>query len=302
MARTALRRLYLPVLMVLAALAISSSIAAAQSERGEPRIVEVDQQPSLRNGADMARLLDARYPPQLKEAGIEGGAEVWLYIDELGRVRETRLKETSGYIDFDEAAESVARLMSFAPARMESGPIAVWVPMMIRFRQSAEEAPGAKPSAAGAPAAHPPAAEPPAAGQKIEKAPPARTGTGAAEDRIMAPIEPPAEKREDLSDSPTFTPMTVRPALQNPGEVSEALRQFYPPELRDAGIGGVTNMWFFIDEEGVVRRAVVNESSGYDPFDDAAMEVGKVMRFSPARNRDEVVPVWVALNIRFDVQ
>jgi len=26
------------------------------------------------------------------------------------------------------------------------------------------------------------------------------------------------------------------------------------------------------------------------------------MRFSPTRNRDEVVPVWVALNIAFEAQ
>jgi hypothetical protein len=42
----------------------------------------------------------------------------------------------------------------------------------------------------------------------------------------------------DLSAAPTFTPMTVRPELQNRADVQRALVRNYPPLLRDAGIGG----------------------------------------------------------------
>ncbi len=121
------------------------------------------------------------------------------------------------------------------------------------------------------------------------------------------PIEnlppPPTEsKEEDLAAAPTFTPMTVRPNLKNSSEVQQALMRYYPPLLRDAGIGGTVNMWFFIDENGRVQKTQINKTSGYDAFDEAAKKVADLMVFTPAYNRDKKVPVWVALDITFEVQ
>jgi TonB family protein len=120
------------------------------------------------------------------------------------------------------------------------------------------------------------------------------------------PIEnlppPPSGDDADISAAPTFTPMTVRPQLKNTREIAQALQKFYPPLLRDAGIGGTVNMWFFIDENGRVVKTQLNETSGYDAFDEAAGKVANLMEFSPAYNRDQKVPVWVALDITFEVQ
>lgn len=120
------------------------------------------------------------------------------------------------------------------------------------------------------------------------------------------PIEnlppPPSSDEEDLAEAPTFTPMTVRPKLANQEDISKALERYYPPLLRDAGIGGTVNVWFFINEEGQVVNTQINESSGYDAFDDAALKVADLMEFSPAYNRDKKVPVWVALDVTFEVE
>lgn len=120
------------------------------------------------------------------------------------------------------------------------------------------------------------------------------------------PIEnlppPPSGDDRDLASAPTFTPMTVSPQLKNNREIQRALQRYYPPLLRDAGIGGSVNMWFFIDENGRVVKTQINESSGYDAFDQAAGQVASLMQFSPAYNRDQKVPVWVALDITFEVQ
>jgi TonB family protein len=104
----------------------------------------------------------------------------------------------------------------------------------------------------------------------------------------------------DPADGPSFTPMTVRPQLRNVPEVQQALMRHYPPLLRDAGIGGETVIWFFIDEEGAVQDTRVNRSSGYDALDQAALAVAGVMAFTPAYNRDVRVPVWIAMPIRFE--
>lgn len=102
-------------------------------------------------------------------------------------------------------------------------------------------------------------------------------------------------------NNPSFTPMTVRPELQNREEVGQVLMREYPPVLRDAGIGGAPVLWLFINTEGRVETTRVYESSGFEALDAAAANVAAVMRFTPAYNRDQVVPVWVQIPVRFQV-
>jgi len=106
----------------------------------------------------------------------------------------------------------------------------------------------------------------------------------------------------DISAAPVPTPFTVAPELKNRDEVRRALERFYPPLLRDAGIGGTVLVWFFIDETGTVQKSQVKESSGHKALDEAALKVAEIMRFSPALNRDKKVAVWVALPITFAVR
>lgn len=116
------------------------------------------------------------------------------------------------------------------------------------------------------------------------------------------PPPPTSSGSEDLSAAPTFTPFTVRPDLKNRREVATALQRYYPPLLKDAGIGGTVNVWFFIDEGGRVEKTLVKESSGHQALDDAAIKVANIMEFSPALNRDKKVPVWIQLPIVFEVK
>ncbi len=110
---------------------------------------------------------------------------------------------------------------------------------------------------------------------------------------------PPDEVETDIGAAPVFTPYTVKPDYTNGNEVRRALEREYPPLLRDAGIGGTTIVWFFIDEQGVVQNQVVQQGSGHQALDDAALRVAPVFKFTPALNRDKAVPVWVQLPITF---
>ena len=105
----------------------------------------------------------------------------------------------------------------------------------------------------------------------------------------------------DIASAPVFTPMTVRPEIVNRGEVQAALMREYPPILRDSAIGGTVEVWFFISEEGRVLDSRVSKSSGQVQFDEAALKVADVVRFSPALNRDQRVQVWIQLPITFQV-
>ena len=113
---------------------------------------------------------------------------------------------------------------------------------------------------------------------------------------------PPAERETDISSAPVFTPMTVRPEIKNVNEVIRAMEREYPSILRDAGIGGRVVVWFFIDEEGLVRDTRVSQTSGHAGLDDAALKVSEVYRFTPALNRDKKVQVWVQFPITFEVR
>lgn len=121
------------------------------------------------------------------------------------------------------------------------------------------------------------------------------------EDNPVEDLPPPPEAvtNMDLSTAPTFTPMTVRPEVRNRAEVERALEREYPPLLRDAGIGGTVDVWFFIDEEGRIVNTVVDKTSGHTALDDAALKVADIIEFTPALNREKRVPVWISLPITF---
>lgn len=104
---------------------------------------------------------------------------------------------------------------------------------------------------------------------------------------------------EELGEAPTFTPFTVRPDVKNRAEVAGALVREYPPDLRKRGVSGTVTVWFFIDAEGTVRKAQINESSGHEALDAAALRVARIMEFTPASHKEKNVPVWISLPITF---
>jgi protein TonB len=87
--------------------------------------------------------------------------------------------------------------------------------------------------------------------------------------------------------------------LRNRDDVARALERSYPALLRDAGIGGTTHVWIHLDREGRVTDRRIDASSGQQSLDDVALRVVELMQFTPARNRDQLVAVWVSIPIRF---
>lgn len=113
---------------------------------------------------------------------------------------------------------------------------------------------------------------------------------------------PPAEQAVDISQQPTFTVTEVMPEVRNGGEFLRALGRNYPATLRDAGIEGQVVLYFLLNEEGDVEDIRVGRSSGFEQFDRAALDVGKVARFTPALNHGEPVAVWIQLPISFTIR
>lgn len=124
----------------------------------------------------------------------------------------------------------------------------------------------------------------------------------------QAPEEspPPAAAAEpaagSLADAPVFTPYTDPPSVTNREDVVAALESGYPPLLRDAGVGGTATIWFFVERDGTLGKVQIQQSSGHPALDEAALDVARTIRFSPARNGEDPVPVWVAFPITFQVR
>ena len=131
----------------------------------------------------------------------------------------------------------------------------------------------------------------------IVQAVPAGPQIGGIQPSLTSPV--PQEQQQQQDPLPTFTPFTVAPTLKNAADVSKALRDVYPPLLRNSGIGGFVKVWFYIDEQGLVIHRIVKQSSGYPALDEAALKVAETMQFTPALNRDQPVKVWVDMPIVF---
>lgn len=114
---------------------------------------------------------------------------------------------------------------------------------------------------------------------------------------------PPVPDAPDIAAQPTFTPYEVRPELKNGAEIQRVLERSYLRLLKDAGIGGVTVLWVFIDATGTVKNTKVTQSSEYGELDEVAQQVMlSTARFSPAVNRDQRVPVWIQIPVTFQTR
>lgn len=106
----------------------------------------------------------------------------------------------------------------------------------------------------------------------------------------------------DLTDGPTFTPYEIAPELRNRDAVVDALLRLYPYDSPGAPDRVRAVLWFLIDDRGIVRRALIQESTGHPAVDDAVRKVAALMEFTPAWSGDRSVPVWITLPLVFQIR
>ena len=78
--------------------------------------------------------MEREYPRTLKDAGIGGSVELWLYVTEGGSVGNFEVKTSSGNPLLDEAAGKVVQAMKFTPAKNREKVTAVWVSQTVTFQ------------------------------------------------------------------------------------------------------------------------------------------------------------------------
>lgn len=76
----------------------------------------------------------------------------------------------------------------------------------------------------------------------------------------------------------------------------------YPPLAAKAGIEGKTVVKMLVDTDGSVIAVEVIKSSGNQMLDESAITAAKQSKFTPAKQRDKFVRVWVVRQIEFKLK
>jgi TonB family protein len=123
------------------------------------------------------------------------------------------------------------------------------------------------------------------------------TEARAAEVVSLGPTEaqPPQSDAVRVAESD----VTALPRLENVAEIQTLIEREYPPLLRDAGIGGLANVWFLIAEDGSIERTQLAVGTGHPKLDEAALRIAAAARFSPALSRGVAKSAWVSQPIAF---
>lgn len=109
-----------------------SGVDLSEQPAFTPRTVEPELRAAQR--AELQRYLERNYPPALRDAGIAARVVLWVFIDENGRVQNTRVVESSGYEAFDRVAQEGLRTVTFSPAMNRDQRVPVWIQLPISFQ------------------------------------------------------------------------------------------------------------------------------------------------------------------------
>ncbi|MEO0081107.1 MAG: energy transducer TonB [candidate division WOR-3 bacterium] len=136
--------------------------------------------------------------------------------------------------------------------------------------------------------------------------------------KVEKPSMPVAAQSEEEVEAKTIETTTFSEIVRRPEETEIPIVPFwkvevkpqplkvptpnYPEMARNAGIEGQVVVKALVDVTGDVIEAEVLKSSGNQTLDAAAVEAAYQAKFSPAKQRDQPVRVYVSIPYRFTLQ
>jgi len=136
--------------------------------------------------------------------------------------------------------------------------------------------------------------------------------------KVERPQMPVAAASEEEVEAKTIETTTFTEVVKRPEETDIPIVPFwkvevkpqptkvptptYPEMARNAGIEGQVVVKALVDITGDVIQAEVMKSSGNQTLDAAAVEAAYKAKFTPAKQRDQPVRVYVSIPYRFTLQ
>jgi len=218
--------------------------------------------PELQNRRQTLEFMRVHYPQSMRDSVTNTMPVAWVFVDRKGYVGEVHLVKESGYPSLDSLSLSVFSIAWFKPARVGADTVGVWVPYPARI-------------------------------------PPY--------EQLMATL---AAIDADKTQTPVATPFDKEPVVLNRDQVEAAIiRIVYEvdPRIRERNeafarsqaAGGTVQLWVYINTNGLVDNVLMKKSSGNVDLDNSALQIARIMRFKPARNKGEPVAVWIEVPIKF---
>lgn len=109
-------------------------VESTTDDQGGPAFTPFTVAPRMLNTDEVAEAMRREYPPLLRQAGIGGEVVVWVHITAAGVVEDSRVFQSSGQPELDEAALRVARSVEFSPAMNRDRRVPVWIQFPLTFR------------------------------------------------------------------------------------------------------------------------------------------------------------------------
>ena len=122
-----------------------------------------------------------------------------------------------------------------------------------------------------------------------------------AEDEVVATIATTDFQEDPIRIRPTGPEIEIIPYYKvevKPQPIVQA-KPRYPDLARKAGIEGQTVVKALVDVDGSVMDVQILKSSGNQMLDEAALTAARNWKFSPAKQRDKFVRVYVSIPINF---
>lgn len=237
-----------------------------------PVFVPFDEPPEVIGGyaAIQSKIV---YPEIAQRAGVEGRVMIWTQIDEEGNVAKTKVMRSLGPNGCDEAAINAIRAVKWIPAKNKGKLVKVWIAVPIDFRLN-------------------PNASLKAITNMIDEESSSRQLQQDLQQELTTISEQSGEEK------PTFVPFDQPPEPIG-GYAAIKSKIVYPEIAKQSGIEGRILIWAQIDEEGNVVRMKVMKSLGPKVFDEAAMNAVRDVKWTPAKNKGELVKVWIAVPVDF---
>ena len=105
----------------------------------------------------------------------------------------------------------------------------------------------------------------------------------------------------DAPPQPTGPKVKFIP-YDTPPKPLRPIKPLYPEIAQEAGIEGVVVVQAFIDKKGRVKETTILKGIPNTGLDEAAMDAIRKTRFSPAKQRERKVGVWISIPVNFKLK